>query len=223
MPPPAEPLRLQVEAVPVAEAFGRWHAAPSAGLGSRISSARMSRRQSSGRRAATPREEKLELRFGHNELYLPMPEVEQNTTVEVALNAGGKELKATHGDAADPQMARVHRSDGPHGHRLHGRAGAGQRPATPTIRCRRWRWSTSIPRSTGISRPTGSSTAFLRAHPEKAEETFRRLREGRMGLSAFFGNMLTGLCSHEALNRATLLLPQPRQPGRVRFHVGHSR
>ena len=25
-----------------------------------------------------------------------------------------------------------------------------------------------------------------------------------MGLSAFFGNMLTGLCSHEALNRATL-------------------
>ena len=46
--------------------------------------------------------------------------------------------------------------------------------------------------------------SFLRAHPEKTEEVFGRLREGRMGLSAFFGNLLTGLCSHEALNRSTL-------------------
>jgi hypothetical protein len=46
--------------------------------------------------------------------------------------------------------------------------------------------------------------SFLRAHPDRADEVFRRLREWRMGLSAFFGNMLTGLCSHEALNRATL-------------------
>ena len=45
---------------------------------------------------------------------------------------------------------------------------------------------------------------FLRAHPERAEEVFRYLREGRMGLSGFFGNMLTGLCSHEALNRSTM-------------------
>ena len=45
---------------------------------------------------------------------------------------------------------------------------------------------------------------FLRAHPRAGEEVFRYLREGRMGLSGFFGNMLTGLCSHEALNRSTL-------------------
>ncbi len=68
----------------------------------------------------------------------------------------------------------------------------------------------------GLWRLTGSSTAFLRAHPEKAEEAFRRLREGRMGLSDFFGNMLTGLCSHEALNRATLPARDLANRGRIR-------
>jgi len=53
-------------------------------------------------------------------------------------------------------------------------------------------------------RPGGFIQYQMFVPKEKAEEAFRRLREGRMGLSALFGNMLTGLCSHEALNRATL-------------------
>ena len=64
---------------------------------------------------------------------------------------------------------------------------------------------------------------FLRAHPEKTEEVFGRLREGRMGLSAFFGNLLTGLCSHEALNRSTLNARNLANQGRIRFPVGHPR
>jgi alpha-mannosidase len=45
---------------------------------------------------------------------------------------------------------------------------------------------------------------FLKLRPQRAEKVFERLREGRMELSAMFGNLLTGLCSHEALNRSTL-------------------
>src|ERR1035437_7853892 len=40
-------------------------------------------------------EEKLDLHFGHNELSIPLPDVDQKTTVELALKAGGKEMKAT--------------------------------------------------------------------------------------------------------------------------------
>ena len=40
-------------------------------------------------------ERKLDLHFGHNELDIPLPDVEQKTTVELALTVGGKELKAT--------------------------------------------------------------------------------------------------------------------------------
>jgi hypothetical protein len=35
-------------------------------------------------------EEKLDLQFGHNEVSIPLPEVQQKTTVEVALTTGGK-------------------------------------------------------------------------------------------------------------------------------------
>ena len=46
--------------------------------------------------------------------------------------------------------------------------------------------------------------ALLELHPEKTDEVFQRLREKRWGTSASYANMLTGLCSHEALNRYTL-------------------
>jgi hypothetical protein len=148
-------------------------------------------------------EEKLELRFGHNELNIPLPDVEQKTTVELALKAGGKEMKAT--TTLQPTrkwrvfiVPTVHTDIGYTD--LQERVMA--RHADNTMQALamanehasfNWDFETFW-----------QLDSFLRAHPEKAEETFRRLREGRMGLSAFFGNMLTGLCSHEALNRATL-------------------
>jgi alpha-mannosidase len=46
--------------------------------------------------------------------------------------------------------------------------------------------------------------ALLELHPDKTDEVFERLRQKRWGLSASYANMLTGLCSHEALNRYTL-------------------
>jgi alpha-mannosidase len=148
-------------------------------------------------------EEKLDLHFGHNELYLAIPDVQQTTTVEVVLKTGGKELKASttlrptrkwrvyivptvHTDIGytdlQERVAALHASN-----TLQALAMVNQYPSF------NWDFETYW-----------QLDCFLRAHPEKAEETFRRLREGRMGLSAFFGNMLTGLCSHEALNRATL-------------------
>ena len=148
-------------------------------------------------------EEKLELHFGHNETYISMPDVEQPTTVELALKAADRELKATatlrptrkwrvfivptvhtdigYTDLQERVMAR-HADN-----TMQALAMIDQHPS--------FNWD---------SETYWQLDCFLRAHPEKAEETFRRLREGRMGLSALFGNMLTGLCSHEALNRATL-------------------
>lgn len=45
---------------------------------------------------------------------------------------------------------------------------------------------------------------LLELHPEKAEAAFARMREKRWGLSGDYANMLTGLCSSEALDRLTL-------------------
>ncbi|MGO8931242.1 MAG: polysaccharide lyase family protein [Limisphaerales bacterium] len=148
-------------------------------------------------------EEKLDLRFGHNEVNIPLPAVEQKTTVELALEAGGKQIKATtvlqptrkwkvfivptvhtdigYTDLQERVMARHAENT------MQALAMADKYP------CFNWDFETFW-----------QLDCFLRAHPEKTEEIFRRLREGRMGLSDFFGNMLTGLCSHEALNRATL-------------------
>ena len=148
-------------------------------------------------------EQKLDMQFGHNEVSIPLPDVAQKTTVELTLKAGGKEIKATamlqptkkwrvfivptvhtdigYTDFQERVMARHAENT------MQALAMADQHSSF------NWDFETYW-----------QLDCFLRAHPEKSEETFRRLREGRMGLSAFFGNMLTGLCSHEALNRATL-------------------
>lgn len=44
----------------------------------------------------------------------------------------------------------------------------------------------------------------LLLHPELTDQIFEQLREKRWGLSADYANMLTGLCSSEALDRLTL-------------------
>ena len=148
-------------------------------------------------------EEKLTLQFGHNEVSIPLPDVDHKTAIELTLKAGGKEIKATaelrptrrwrvfivptvhtdigYTDLQERVMAR---------HAENTMQALVMADAHPAFN---WDFETFW-----------QLDCFLRAHPEKAEETFRRLREGRMGLSAFFGNMLTGLCSHETLNRATL-------------------
>jgi alpha-mannosidase len=46
--------------------------------------------------------------------------------------------------------------------------------------------------------------ALLELHPEKTTEVFERLRQKRWGLSGDYANILTGLCSAEALDRITL-------------------
>lgn len=46
--------------------------------------------------------------------------------------------------------------------------------------------------------------ALLQLHSEKTDAVFERLRQKRWGLSGDYANMLTGLCSSEALNRLTL-------------------
>lgn len=46
--------------------------------------------------------------------------------------------------------------------------------------------------------------ALLELHPEKAGAALERLRQKRFGLSGDYANLLTGLCSSEALNRLTL-------------------
>ncbi|MGD0259334.1 MAG: polysaccharide lyase family protein [Verrucomicrobiota bacterium] len=148
-------------------------------------------------------EEKLDLQFGHNEVNLLLPDVEQKTMVELALKAGGKEIKAT--TALQPTrkwrvyiVPTVHTDIGYTDlqERVMARHADNTMQALAMIdRHPSFNWDLET---------YWQFDAFLRAHPEKAEEAFRRLREGRMGLSDFFGNMLTGLCSHEALNRATL-------------------
>jgi len=201
-PAPAEPLRLQAEAVPWLKRSGEglrrvvrvW--VENLAGGREPASLAWKAGGNSG-------EQKLDLRFGHNESFLSMPNVERDTPVELTLKTGGRELKATtllrptrkwrvfivptvhtdigYTDLQERVMA-LHADNS-----MQALAMANKYPWF------HWDFETYW-----------QLDCFLRAHPEKAEETFRRLRAGRMGLSAFFGNMLTGLCSHEALNRATL-------------------
>ena len=171
-----------------------------------------------GRRATSSGEEKLDLHFGDNEVSIPLPDIEQKTAVELALTRRRQGNEGHGHAAADPEVAGV--SSCPTVHTDIGYTDLQERVmarhAENTMQA--LAMADQYPSFKWDFETYWQLDCFLRAHPEKAEEVFRRLREGRMGLSAFFGNMLTGLCSHEALNRATLPRPRPRHPRRVRLH-----
>ena len=147
--------------------------------------------------------QKFEDRFGDNEVYVTLPEIEQKTPVELTIKAGGKEVKAA-ATLAPARKWRIYIAPTVHTdigytdlqervmerhaeNTSHALAMAAQFPSF------KWDFETYW-----------QLDCFLRAHPDRAEEVFSYLRDGRMGLCGFFGNMLTGLCSHEALNRSTL-------------------
>ena len=147
--------------------------------------------------------QKFEQRFGVNEVYVTMPDVKQKSAVDLTLKAGGNTVHAS-ATLAPARKWRVYIVPTVHTdigytdlqERVMARHADNTRQALamadkhPSFK---WDFETYW-----------QLDSFLRAHPGQAEEVFRYLREGRMGLSAFFGNMLTGLCSHEALNRSTL-------------------
>ncbi|MGA2864760.1 MAG: polysaccharide lyase family protein [Verrucomicrobiota bacterium] len=199
---PAEPVQLRVEALP-------WLKRSAEGL-RRVVKVSVENLANAGESASIAWKagtnaggEKLELRFGHNELSLALPEVEQPTAVEVGLKSGGQELKAAATLAPTRKwrvfiVPTVHTDIGytDFQERVMARHAENTMQALALAEAHpsfNWDFETFW-----------QLDCFLRAHPEQAEAAFRRLREGRMGLSALFGNMLTGLCSHEALNRATL-------------------
>ena len=68
--------------------------------------------------------QKFDVRFGDNEVYVTLPDIEQKAEVGLTLNAGGKEVEGRRHADADPEVARLYRAHGPHGHRLHRPAGA---------------------------------------------------------------------------------------------------
>ncbi len=201
-PAPAEPLRLQADALPWLKRSGEglrrvvrvW--VENLAGGREPASLAWKTGGNSG-------EQKLDLHFGHNESYLSMPDMARDTPVELLLKTGGRELKAT--TTLRPTrkwrvfiVPTVHTDIGYTDlqERVMARHADNTMQVLAMINRYPWfHWDFET---------YWQLDCFLRAHPEKAEETFRRLRAGRMGLSAFFGNMLTGLCSHEALNRATL-------------------
>ena len=147
--------------------------------------------------------QKFEERFGDNAVYVTLPEIEQKAEVGLTIKSGGKEVKSA-ATLAPARKWRVYIVPTVHTdigytdlqERVMARHADNTRQALamagkyPSFK---WDFETYW-----------QLDCFLRAHPEQAEEVFRYLREGRMGLSGFFGNMLTGLCSHEALNRSTL-------------------
>jgi alpha-mannosidase len=148
-------------------------------------------------------QQKCDLHLGHNEVTILAPDVAQPTPFELNLKAAGREVKATT-TLAPTRKWRVYIVPTTHtdiGYTdLQDRVAARHADNTMQVLA----LMDQHPSFKWDSETYWQLDCFLRAHPEKAEEVFRRLREGRMGLSDFFGNMLTGLCSHEALNRATL-------------------
>ena len=65
-------------------------------------------------------------------------------------------------------------------------------------------WLDQYPEFKWYSETYWQLNALLDLHPEKSDEIFDHLRQKRWGLSGDYANMLTGLCSSEALNRLTL-------------------
>jgi hypothetical protein len=147
--------------------------------------------------------QKFEERFGDNVVYVTLPDIEQKAPVELTIKAGGKEVKAT-ATLAPARKWRVYIAPTVH-------TDIGYTDLQERV-MERHAENTSKALAMAAEFPSfkwdfetyWQLDCFLRAHPDRAEEVFRYLRDGRMGLCGLFGNMLTGLCSHEALNRSTM-------------------
>ena len=145
----------------------------------------------------------LRVRPGQNRLYIPLPEVKRETSAEFSLEVGGR--KFTRRVAVKPArrwlifvVPTVHTDIGytDFQHRVELRHAENTEKildALPKFPSLVWTFETYW-----------QLWCFLRHRAERGDELFQRLREGRLGLCALFGNMLTGLCSHEALNRVCL-------------------
>ncbi len=201
-PAPAEPLRFSVQAPPWLK---RSAQGPRRILKAAIENLADANQPATinWKAGAASGQENLELRFGHNELSVPLPEVEQKTPVEVALKTGGKVFRAS--VTLQPTrrwrvfiVPTVHTDVG----YTDFQESVMKRHADNTMQA--LALAERYPAFAWDFETFWQFDSFLRARPEKAEAAFQFLRQGRMGLSAFFANMLTGLCSHEALNRATL-------------------
>jgi alpha-mannosidase len=144
--------------------------------------------------------QKFDLHFGKNEMSILVPDVDQ---IELALRTAQREIKApvklppakkwlvfivptTHTDVGYTDLQeRV----------LVRHANNGLRELQYLDQYPFLKWN---------SETYWQLNALLQLHPEKTGEVFKRLRQKRWGVSASYANMLTGLCSHEALNRYTL-------------------
>jgi alpha-mannosidase len=215
VPAPAEPLRVDAHPLP-------WYKRTAAGPRRAV---RLTLENLTG--ASLPAEvswqagaqsgsQRAECKFGANEFLVMVPGAEGRTVVGLTVRAAGKELKTTatlepvrkwrvfilptahtdigYTDLQDRVMVR-HADN-----TLQALALAQKHPSFL------WDFETFW-----------QLDCFLRAHPDQAEQVFGYLRSGRMGLSAFFGNMLTGICSHEALNRSTLDARNLANQGRFAF------
>jgi hypothetical protein len=139
--------------------------------------------------------------FGTASQDVYMPDVTKETEVEATLRAGGRELRvkalikpvrrwklyvapSSHTDIGytdvQPKCAEVHNKN----------------IDTAIELCKEFpdfKWNCEV---------AWQVENYLRDRPkEKVEEFLRLAREGRIGVQALYANILTGLCSHEALNR----------------------
>jgi hypothetical protein len=201
-PAPAQPVRVEIQALPW---FKRTPDGPHRVLKASVENLAISHAPAELRWAcgAHTGSQAANLALGGNDLFVNVPDVDQKTPVEVTVKAAGQETTAS-ATLAPSRKWRVYIVPTVHtdiGYTdLQYRVAA--RHANNTMQALtaadkypffKWEFETFW-----------QLDCFLRAHPDRTDEVFRRLRGGGMGLSAFFGNLLTGLCSHEALNRSTL-------------------
>ncbi len=158
--------------------------------------------------------QKCELHFGETEVLVNLPEIRETSQAEFVLKTSTKELKTT----ATVQPVRKWRIYIiPTVHTDIGYTDLQQRVIE--------RHAENTGRAVSLSQKHPSFLweletfwqleSFLQLHPEQADDVFQLLRKGRWGLSALYGNELTGLCSHEALNR--LVLPSSKLATKAGF------
>jgi hypothetical protein len=144
--------------------------------------------------------QKFDLRFGKNELSILVPDVDK---IELALRASQREIKTP---VNFPHAKKWLVFIVPTAHTDVGYTDLQERVRVRHANngLRELQWLGQYPDLKWNSETYWQLNALLELHPDKTDEVFERLRQKRWGLSASYANMLTGLCSHEALNRYTL-------------------